>query len=212
MSPAKMIGFKVNLSRNSEIIIIAFESSLYPYRAQSGPKAGSLLDDFKQKIEFIRMLSPSVYQSLMVKAFDRGEGYFNSRSRYENELGVEKISQHRSLKDAYSNAKIIVCTYPQTTFMEAMASGVPTILIYPEQLWEFLPIFDDLITDLKHNNIIFTSPEEAAHHINNIWNDPLIWWASPSVIKVRQVFFETCGQVRDDWLDEWSMFFLKLNK
>ena len=47
----------------------------------------------------------------------------------------------------FDNSKIIVCTYPETTFLEAMYSGVPTILLYKRDCWETATKFDDLIKE-----------------------------------------------------------------
>ena len=101
---------------------------------------------------------------------------------------------------------MIVCTYPQTTFSEAMHSNIPTILLYSEKYWPLHPQFDDLIEQLKLNKIIFTDPHEAAEHINTVWDDPDQWWQDPSTQKAVNYFFEMTGRVNDDWVDEWVGF------
>ena len=91
-----------------------------------------------------------------------------------------------------------------------MHSGIPTILLYCEEYWPLHPQFDDLIEQLKLNKIIFTDPNEAAEHINAVWDDPDQWWQDPSTQKAVNYFFEMTGRVNDDWVDEWVGFFDKL--
>ena len=133
-------------------------------------------------------------------------GWINSGKRYALDLGKDKISKHATLREAFSNSKMIVCTYPQTTFSEAMHSGIPTILLYSEKYWPLPPQFDDLIEQLKLNKIIFTDPHEAAEHINTVWDHPDQWWQDPSTQKAVNYFFEMTGRVNDDWVDEWVGF------
>jgi FkbM family methyltransferase len=105
----------------------------------------------------------------------------------------------------------VVCTYPQTTFSEAMHSNIPTILLFCEEHWPFHPQFDDLIKELKHNKIIFTDPLKAAEHINQVLDNPDEWWLDPSTRKAVDYFFEMCGTVSDNWVDEWVSFFKSEN-
>ena len=117
------------------------------------------------------------------------------------------ISTHLNLHNAYSHSKVIVCTYPQTTFSEALNSGIPTILLYSRDSWEFDENFQDLITQLKNNQIIFTCPKAAANHINSILDNPDLWWNKSEIIEARQSYFEMCGKASDNWASEWASFF-----
>jgi putative transferase (TIGR04331 family) len=71
-----------------------------------------------------------------------------------------------------------------------MYSSIPTVLIFNKKHY----IFDDevnvLIKKLVKNKIIFYDPKSAANHINNIWNDPEIWFNSENVKKARNLFLK----------------------
>lgn len=203
----KLINIKEIASKRKELTIVGYEAKVYTNRAQSGPKADGVKDDFLQKIEFCNALSSEVYKYLRVRSRSHGSGFFNSGLRYRDELGVDKISTHSSLYKAFRCSKVIVCTYPQTTFSEAIRSGVPTILIISEHLWEFEQSFLSLIKELKDNKIIFTCPQEAAKHINNIWESPDLWWKEVRVKGARQKYIDLCCKKSDDWVSEWTTFF-----
>ena len=131
------------------------------------------------------------------------------RSLFLLSLSEEISSSSHNLLEAFNDSKIIVCTYPETTVFEAIYSKIPTILLYKKEYWELHPEFDDLVKKMKLANIIFSDPVSASSHINRIWNDPRLWWDSPTVIDVRKEFFDQCGRVDGDWLDQWSRFFKK---
>ena len=209
LSANKLIHSR-SIKSGRELSIVALESQIYVYRAQTGIKAESLID-YNQKINFIKKLSKNSFQSLKVRADSRGEGWFNSENRYRKDLGSDKISNYKSFEKMLSNSKIVVCTYPLTTYLEAMFSGIPTIALYKKEHYKFSPIFDSLIISLEKNNMIFYDSESAANHINNIWNNPLEWWESNEVFRARKMFFDICGDSDEDWLDEWSNFFSSLS-
>ena len=51
---------------------------------------------------------------------------WNLKEKYKNLFG-EKYLTNKNVKSVIKNSKLIVCTYPETTFLESMCSGVPTI-------------------------------------------------------------------------------------
>lgn len=207
LSPNKMIGFTPNRIEAKDITIIGLEFPLYSYRCQSGPCTGLILDDYQQKLAFANKLAPEVMEHLKIRPFlEQG---WSTRQRYIDDLGDDKISPYNSTREAIAHSKLVVCTYPQTTLSETMHSDVPMILLYPEHLWELAPEFESLVQKMKEAKIIFSDPDEAAHHINKIWNDPESWWNSDKTFKAREHFFDQCGRVRKDWLYEWSSFFEK---
>jgi putative transferase (TIGR04331 family) len=208
LTPNKMIGVdNVNVKNKENITLLGSETCRYPYRAQAGPYGYNYMVDYQQKITFAKSLSDRAYQKLKIRSFNRINGGTRSKDAYTRDLGKDKISKHATLREAFSNSKMIVCTYPQTTFSEAMHSGIPTILLYSEKYWPLHPQFDDLIEQLKLNKIIFTDPHEAAEHINTVWDHPDQWWQDPSTQKAVNYFFEMTGRVNDDWVDEWVGFF-----
>ena len=130
----------------------------------------------------------------------------NTRFRYQNALGKDKISYFKTLREAYRNSKLIICTYPSTTFSEAMVSNIPTVMIYLEELWELQTEFDELLMKLKEMNIVFSDPVAAANHVNDISDAPEIWWNSSDVTSARMDFKVMCGHPSEVWLEEWSDF------
>ena len=207
LSPNKLINIQKKRLFRSDLTLLGYEPKIYTNRAQSGPIGDGVYDDYMQKIDFCNYLSTEVKKHIRVRSSSYGDGWFNSLNRYKDDLGEDKISSYKTLKKAIQHSRIIVCTYPQTTFSEAMNSGVPTILIIDINLWQIDKNFGEVLNQLKDIKIIFYDPKEAAEHVNNIWSNPSLWWEKPETIQAREYFFDMCGRVSDDWLDEWAAFF-----
>ena len=101
-------------------------------------------------------------------------------------------------------AKIIVCTYPASTFSEAMASGIPTILLFNPSYYERNPVCDELLSEMINVNIIFYNHNDAARHLNKYWHDLGSWWFSPETVLVRKKFLAVAFGKENDWLDRWA--------
>tara|TARA_B100000795_G_C22804503_1_gene443970 strand:+ start:2204 stop:3967 length:1764 start_codon:yes stop_codon:yes gene_type:complete len=209
LPPSKLINIQKKKTYKSELTIVGYEPQIYTSRAQSGPKGDGILDDFLQTLKFCHYLSDEAQDSIRVRSNSHGQGFFNSGLRYKNELGEDKISNHIDLYEAYNHSKIIVCTYPQTTFSEALNFNIPTILLCNEDVWEIDKNFHSLVSELKRNKIFFTTPEEASKHINCIWSNPELWWNKIETKKARDKFLEICGRTSKNWASEWTDFFNK---
>ena len=207
LPPNKMVNRSKGKSNGDCLAIIGVEFPLYGARYCSGTISTLTLYDYHQKLEFINMLNFNIRK--LVKIRQKKDGNWEINKRYSDKLGEEVLSSSSNLLEEFNNSKIIVCTYPETTFFEAMHSKIPTILLYKKEYWELHPEFDDLVRKMKLANIIFSDPVSASSHINRIWNDPRLWWDSQTVIDVRKEFFDQCGRVDGDWLDQWSRFFKK---
>ncbi|MDC0065529.1 LIC12162 family protein [Verrucomicrobia bacterium] len=208
LTPTKLIRAKKYKPKNQRIItIVGLELPRYSYRWQSGPNSSLLLEDYEQKLVFIRSLNSSSYSALQVRPYpDRG---WQTRDRYIDDIGSNKISRGKTIYEDIHKSKIVICTYPVTTFSEAMWSGVPTILLFTEQYWETLSIFNSLIKHLKKAKIIFSDPKQAANHINDIEKDPMTFWNKTETIVAREAFIDMCCKVESSWLHDWSQFLSK---
>jgi len=213
LPPNKLINLrhkKPQTNKSKYLLLLGFETSSYNYRIGAPIGGMNYKKDYNHKIECARHLSPAVFKYLRVRTGNYGKGHTNSRDHYARDLGMDKISSYTSAPEAFSTAKIILNTYPMTTFSEGLSSGVPTILLYCEEYWgPHHPQFDNVKMEMKNSKIIFTDPRKAAEHINNIWHDPYVWWSSPEVTEAREHFHDLCGRVNKDWANKWVEFFNK---
>jgi len=207
LPPNIMIGRRKGNVFGDNLVVIGLELPPYGGKYSSGTYSSLTLEDFDQKLKFIDMLNSNIKKHARVRV--KNEYQWNIGECYCDKLGKNVLSSYNNMLEAFDDSKIIVCTYPETTLLEAMHSEIPTILLFKEEYWEFNPEFYDLVIKMKSANIIFSDPVSASMHINNIWSNPSLWWDSSLVKDARKDFFDQCGSVGEDWLDKWSMFFKK---
>jgi putative transferase (TIGR04331 family) len=189
----------------SNILLVGLELPRYSCRCQSGPNSSLMVEEINQKIKFVDSLNTNSKDNFKIRPYPTG-GWEIGR-RFIDLYGSNVIStNNKMLSQDYTNSKIIVCSYPQTTFSEAMHSGIPTIMLYLDKYWELVSEFDCLIEKLKHVKIIHTNPISAATHINTVCNNPLQWWDKEETKEARDLFFEMCGKTSGDAMSEWANF------
>ena len=125
-------------------------------------------------------------------------------SRIFGEKTISKISFENPISKTIMNSKLIICTYPQTVFSQAMHSNVPTILIVKKNHFYFSKIALDTLDDLKKNHIFFDNFDDLQIHINKYWKDLNSWWMKENVQLAREKFLKNFFHIKSDWCKEWS--------
>ena len=177
--------------------IIGNESSRWVFRCHFYPMGAQCLHSLTLMTQLYESVNEQVKQCIRVKAYSN-QG-INTNKRYADRFGADKILLDEKIDTVFSLSKVIICTYPETTFSEAMASGVPTIMVYPEELYERHPSTRSLLDKLRLANIVFHDGMLAAKHLNSIWSNPKQWWERPDVLLVRAAFKEHA-------LKNWAFF------
>ena len=206
LPPNKLsIRRKIPFKKEDKITLFDFESVKYSYRAVGAPVGPLVLEDHIQKLSFLKLLSKNILDLLKVKP--KYLGSWHLEHSYIQTFGKEIISRNNDLNSIIQNSRLIISGYPQTTFSEGMYSGVPTIMLFREDLWEIDSMYLDLITDLKIKKIIHTDPKHAADHLENIFQFEEEWWNSSEIIESRKFFNEICNTVSNNSTNEWVNFF-----
>ena len=212
LPPARLVGGFARLrsavrpaSASRYCSVILYECARWVHRVHLCPMASQWSVGFEMILAFHDALDAEVKEFFRVKPRPIDAGW-NMRQRYSDILGPAKVLTEPALDRVFDSSRVIVCTYPQTTFSEAMASGVPTVLMYPEHLWDVNPVAFPLLDSLRSAKILFHEPLAAAAHINAIWGDPGRWWTSPDVIDARRHFQEMAQDLDGHWLEKWTAF------
>jgi putative transferase (TIGR04331 family) len=204
LPPNRMVGRRSRRARGRQLMIVGSESPRYAYDLSSTPIGGQTLVGFEYVCRLHDALEERVRSAFLVKPYpDLG---WRLHERFAERLGAGKVCAFPDLDGALNLARVAVCTYPQTTFSQAMTCGAPTLLVYPRHLWETVPQFDGLIEALQAAQIVFFDPEAAASHINQIWSEPQAWWNSATVREARRRFEMEALDMRADWSTPWLEF------
>jgi len=211
LAPNKLsIVRKRRPSTKDQITMFDYESVRFSYRAVGAPIGPLVLEEHLLKLEFIELLPHDIRKFLKIKP--KYLGSWNFEDSYSEIYGQEIISKYNDLNSIIQNSRLLISGYPQTTFSEGMFSGVPTILLFKEHLWEINEVYSSLITDLKEKQIIHNNANSAVKHIKNILGNEMDWWNSEEIIESRQNFNNLCNTISDNPAKEWSSFFKGIEK
>jgi putative transferase (TIGR04331 family) len=186
---------------------IAPDYPRYAYRAHYYPIAGQVETVHRMIIDLRDRLGPAAAKAFRVKPYPALDAYRDTLRWLERTIGTDNVITGRSLGEVFSVSRIVVCMYPETTFSEAMAFGVPVVLLYPAELYERHPITQPLLEVLKQARIVFHDAGEAAAHIDSIWDDPHAWWQREDVVAARKRFQREALGYDGAWLDPWLALF-----
>ena len=79
-------------------------------------------------------LSCKIKKNIVVRHIPHTDPW-SQKKEFEKFLGKGSISKRKNFLDEVKNSKIIINTALQTTFFESMLSGVPTIVLLKDDLW-----------------------------------------------------------------------------
>ena len=79
----------------------------------------------------------------------------------------------------------------QTTFLEAMKTGIPSIILIDKDLLNIYKEIKIFYQKMKINNFIFTDPKLLNNY--NIWDNPLKWWNNKTIINLREEYSNLCS-------------------
>jgi len=122
----------------------------------------------------------------------------------------ETDNQKHFLKSIKKN-RLILISVNQTTFLQSLAMNIPTV-----GFWDMKKVLleENSFNDYKklfEVGILFDSPQKAANHINDHWENIEKWWNSTELQKAR---IEFCDKYiytsnNSERIKQWGSFFSK---
>jgi len=196
-----------NYQNLKHLLMIGFETTKYPRYFLTVPISGQTLYQVQYIKSLYKNLKSNLKNHFLFKPFPKNimGGGWNIDNRTQFLFSQEKLITN--YKGAIKKAKIIICSYPSTTFLESMISG-PTILLYKSEYWKYTKDFNNLLSNLKEANILFENPNLAAKHLNKVWDNVDSWWESKKVKSVRSQFFSEACQIRENSINMWKDFLI----
>jgi putative transferase (TIGR04331 family) len=118
---------------------------------------------------------------------------------------IQLLKGGKSLEHNLKNAKISISTYNATTFLETFNKNIPTVMFWDKNYWEINEFARPYYEKLQAAKILFYDPQECAKHINEVWDNPLLWWDDPKTKGIVKEFTENYANVPRNaisWLSE----------
>ncbi len=186
------------------LTVVGVEMVRYTNRVETCSMGPLILRSFDHTREFVEGLNESASSNLKIKPYPN-KGW-ETQQRFTDLFGSEHVDGKSDYYSVMRQTRLIVCTYPGSNLSEAMASGIPVMLVYASRYWEVIPEAAELIDAMSKAGILHTDPALAARHANRIWDDPLKWWNEPEVVAARKKYIADACNV-DGGTGDWVAFF-----
>jgi hypothetical protein len=177
---------------------------LYPYQFSNvpfGTEVGTYLDD---QAAFLRALPSAAAAAATVRSYPMDWG-LKAAERLRREFpDLEHEPKGLSLVRGFTGARLVVMDCLTTSFLEALAFDVPTLIFCPPRMVEPRPESREDLAVLKEAGIYLESPEAAARRAGELLADPMIWWMSPAVRRARAHWAARHCGLAGAWPGDWA--------
>jgi len=203
--------FKVNKD-NENITILYSECSSYQTRMQSIP---FFCDEVENYIEFILALKKLDKKNKKKLLFRLKEQNSLKTDQVFAEVFGKNLVVDKNTFNFYDNllsSKIVLVSYPTTSYSESMYLNLPTILFCKKKVWMFSNSSLKIFKQLKKNNMAFENYNEMIKFLNKNYETINNWWNQKKIQQTRKEYLKNFFNINQDWNKDWTNYVNLLKK
>lgn len=189
--------------KNKQILFISTGFPRYHYRFTTMLQPEDIMLYLNDQIELFGALSEEIRKNIIYRSYPIDYNW-GERERLLQRYPDIKLLNKGSLIEYMQNVKFLIIDHPVTSFVQALAINVPSILYWNDGVWLMRPESEKYFAMLRSAGVIYKTPTEAAKKIIDMYDDPLNWWQSEEVQHARSAFLLQYGYSRKDWMDVWT--------
>lgn len=168
------------------------------------PMGPMFFDYFDRQIEFCQALPPNLRSKLLVRANPADVGWSEACLLRRHLPAVQLDDFQRPFLDRLRSARIAVVDNLNTTFLQCLGSGIPTILVWDPDVWTVKEPVWKYFERLETAGVYFRTPKAAAMALQRVWEaDPKEWWGSSSTSSAVQEFLDAFLMRDPNWMPSW---------
>jgi putative transferase (TIGR04331 family) len=156
---------------------------------------------FGDKKKFLMALSDNILKGTLYRP--RSEIGWNEVGKIRSIDTCIEIITKGKLTDWMKKAKTVVIDHPHTAFLEALTINVPSVFFWDHDIFLMRQEAEPYFQTLRDAGILYKDPVSAARKVNEIFDNPEVWWLSDKVQDVRKEFCSRFAYARRDWIDVW---------
>ena len=202
----KLLNSKKYLPKKG-LLHVMDDNSRYARGVSSTPISSLHIDYLEDQYHFSNLINHQLIRDYVVRKYPNN---YNWEYKEKWNQNVKFDSNKFFLKSIYEH-KLIVISSNSTTFLQVLASNIPTVVYLTSKYNELRDTSKNDFESLKKVGILFDSGELAANHINSKWSDISGWWQSQELQSVRIEFCKKYARTSNDSLLKWKSFFEEIN-
>ncbi len=176
----------------------------YSYYMFSGVVASQWLYYLREQQRFLKKVCPSVHDLLLLRIPPHDTGW-DAMERWRGfDPGLNIYQGNGSFEKQLSESRLCISTYNATTYLETFAANFPTVMFWNPEYWEVRPSAEPYFEQLREAGVLHDNPESAATLVNEIFQDPWLWWKQDKIQNVINEFCEKFVWTTHAWLGKWK--------
>jgi len=161
----------------------------YSFQAAfSGTQSSQWLDYLDDQFQFVESLPKRLQDLLTVRLYFQDFAWEQEKRWSDRFSNIALDLGKKNINELIAKSRLYVATYNAATYLQAFTMNIPTVIFWNSQHWEIrdaaIPYFDEL----KQVGIFHETPESAALHVSEVWDDADGWWKSKPVRDALEQF------------------------
>jgi putative transferase (TIGR04331 family) len=179
-----------NKNKSNDIVFFSTTSPAYTYQFDENLRDANFVKYLDNQIKFIDLLDKNAFKHFVYRKYpvDYGWGEIDGLMNKFPTLKLDNIHQ-RGLERLLTS-KIVIYDVLSTGYIESIVANIPTIVIFDKGLRALGKEHEKWIDMLNEINVVFYNVEDAAFHLNSIYQDPYEWWDSKKVQGALEIFIK----------------------
>ncbi|MDA9604228.1 LIC12162 family protein [Candidatus Pelagibacter sp.] len=181
---------EIKYNKNNKLIL--FETrprNLYSHilRIDSGAINGSI---YLQKLceFFLNLKDKEILDQMKVKMSTTDFGLKDKNFLIRSNNKIKFLNPKLNSKLFYDKAKLVIHTFPGTGHLEVMASNVPNILFFLNDMKLMKEDTKKYFLEFKKLGILHDNSISLINHLRKISDDPAKWWFSKKIQYIRKKY------------------------
>jgi putative transferase (TIGR04331 family) len=181
---------------------------IFRYGYMSCVDSNDAINYIDRQCAFFAALPDDVRDRFLVRLHPLGFGW-EEKERIRLSFPNLRFDDHSvALTQRFTEARLAVADNMNTSFLQAMGSGVPTILVWDREIWSLNRVGAADFKRLQDVGVFVDSPQAAAEIVRNRAEDAFDWWNSEPVASAVQEFLRGHFRTDGNWLEPWRKHLL----
>lgn len=188
--------------QRTRIVFAPQSMQRYLHRLQSHPVGAQWEAHWGAHRRFVGALSNGVRRRLVLRPppvdYDSG-----IQQRLQDAFPDIRLDDAATFKRSMTRSRFAVIDTLGTAMLETLAMNLPTVLFWDPAVWEVRGEVAPYLEAMRKAGILWDSPESAATHLMQVYEQPAQWWESHAVQEARCAFVERFACARKGWIESW---------
>lgn len=193
----------IHNKKTKNILFMGSHAPMYMFRYQSYWVPEFVYSKYySMKQMFFEGLKESAKKSILYRPYVCDYGW-NEKEKIKEMLPYVRFATSSSLINYMRDSSIVVIDHPSTSFLEALVVNIPTILFWDDNQCSMREEAKPYFQLLRDAGILHYDAVNASKKVNEIEEEPGIWWSSEIVQSARQEFCGRFARTSSNWKNIW---------